>query len=312
VKIAFLFPGQGSQAVGMGADLAANIPVSSKIIEEASAEVGYKLDSLCFYGPLERLSQTDVTQPALFTVSVAALRAIEELGVVPDAVAGHSVGEYAALVAAGAIDFPSGLRLVSRRGLAMNRAASSVPGTMAAVLGLDGATVSAVCEEVTASGSGAVVAANFNGAGQVVISGTPAGVDAASILLKEKGARKVIALAVSGGFHSPLMKPAAEEMRVYLDGTGIVDAKIPVVANVTAEYETAADVIKENLAAQVDGPVRWEESMQRLLNDNFDTFIELGSGSVLSGLIKRISKDVRVFSVSDSAGVADAAAAVKS
>jgi [acyl-carrier-protein] S-malonyltransferase len=311
VKIAFLFPGQGSQSVGMGADLAANIPASLKVIEEASQQVGYKLDSLCFYGPAERLSQTDVTQPALFTVSVAALRALTEQGVTAEAAAGHSVGEYAALFAAGAIDFYAGLRLVSQRGLAMNRAALANPGAMAAVLGLEGSVVANICKEITSPDGEIVVPANFNGGGQVVISGTQSGVDAASVLLKTRGARKVIPLAVSGGFHSPLMKAAAEEMRGYLSSAVIANTNIPVVANVTADYESSTDEIKNNLAAQVDGSVRWEESMTRLLNDGFDFFIEIGSGTVLAGLLKRITKDVKVFSVFDAASVAAAVAVVK-
>jgi len=311
VKIAFLFPGQGSQAVGMGADLAANVPASLKIIEEANDQVGYKLDSFCFYGPADRLSQTEVTQPALFTISIAALKALQEQGVTAEAAAGHSVGEYAALVAAGAIDFSTGLRLVSRRGLAMKRAAAAAPGSMAAVLGLESNIVAEVCTEAVNAGAGTVSPANFNGGGQVVISGSPAAVEAASVLAKERGARKIIPLAVSGGFHSPLMAPAAEEVRAFLETTSVADAKIPVVANVTADYETEASEIKNNLAAQIEGTVRWEESILRLLNDDFDFFIELGSGSVLAGLLKRISKETRVCSVSDTAGLAAAVSAVK-
>jgi [acyl-carrier-protein] S-malonyltransferase len=174
---------------------------------------------------------------------------------------------------------------------------------MAAVIGLEAAIVTEVCQEAALSTGSVVVPANFNGAGQVVISGTSDAVTAAGDLAKAKGARKVIFLPVSGGFHSPLMKPAAEEMSVYFEDSGITDAKLPVVANVTAEYETDADVIRQNLAAQVAGAIRWEESMNRFLSDGFDFFIEIGSGSVLSSLIKRMSKDVRVYSVFDAAGV---------
>jgi [acyl-carrier-protein] S-malonyltransferase len=296
----------------MGADLAAKVPASFKVFEEANLNVGYKLDSLCFYGPAERLSQTDVTQPALFTVSVAALMALTDKGVTAEAAAGHSVGEYAALFAAGSIDFAEGLRLVNHRAFAMSRAASANPGAMAAIIGLDADVVSSICQEVASSGAGVVTAANFNGGGQVVVSGDSSGIEAASNLARERGARKVISLSVSGGFHSSLMKQAADEMRVYLDSSSVVDAKIPVVANSTANYETEALEIKNNLASQVDGPVRWEESMLRLLNDGFDCFIELGSGSVLSGLLKRISKDAQTFSVSDAASVEAVVNAVKS
>lgn len=311
MKIAFLFPGQGSQSVGMGADLAAHIPSSLKVFEEASLQIGYKLDSVCFYGPADKLSSTEITQPALFTVSAAALNALTEQGVTAEAAAGHSVGEYSALLAAGAIDFSTALRLVTQRGHAMNRAAMSHPGTMSAVLGLASDAVEDVCREVTETGIGLVVAANFNGAGQVVISGVPAAVEKAGAALKARGAKKVIPLAVSGSFHSPLMKTAAEEMKVYLEGAGVESAKIPVVANATADYETSASQIVDNLVAQVDGPVRWEQSIVRLLNDDFDTFVEVGSGSVLSSLVKRIAKNIQVFSVSDSAGVAAAAAALR-
>jgi [acyl-carrier-protein] S-malonyltransferase len=312
VKVAFLFPGQGSQVVGMGADLVAHVPVSKGIFDEASLQLGYKLDSLCFYGPPEKLSQTDITQPALFTVSIAALKALEEAGIHADASAGHSVGEYAALFAARVFDFPTGLRLVNQRGLAMSRMAASHPGAMAAVLGLTGEEMSSICSEATQQTGATVVPANFNGGGQVVISGESVAVELAAGLAKDRGAKRAIMLQVSGAFHSPLMKPAAQEMKVYLDGTVFRNAVLPVVANVTADFESEAEEIKTNLSAQIDGPVRWEESITRLLNDDYDAFIEIGSGTVLTGLMKRIASDARAYNVSDPAGVANVVSALRS
>ena len=296
----------------MGADLVAHYPAAASIFDDAGLQLGYKIDSVCFYGPIDKLAQTDLTQPALYTVSAAALKVLQEAGVTAEAAAGHSVGEYAALLSAGVFDFETGLRLVNSRGLAMSRAASATAGTMAAVLGLDGAVVAEICREATKDEYDFVVPANYNGAGQVVISGTAGAVEAASAAAKERGAKRVIPLSVSGGFHSPLMKNAAHEMKAYLDGTHLEDASIPVVANVTAAFEQNAGEIASNLVAQIDGPVRWEESVKRLLDQSFDFFIEIGSGSVLTGLMKRISKDVRAFSVSDRPSLEAVVAALKS
>jgi len=301
-KIAYIFPGQGSQAVGMGQNLCAHSPAALAAFDDADALVGMKLSTLCFYGPEESLRQTIHTQPALYVTSVAALRALQAAGAPPpQAVAGHSVGEYAALFAAGAFDFETGLRLVERRAQEMNRATLSHPGAMAAVLGLTGAQVAAACAEAEAVG--AVQPANFNGGGQVVISGSPEGVARASEIAKTNGARRVLPLAVSGAFHSPLMAPAVEAMTYALADAAILDAALPVVANLTAEYETRADDIRANLAAQIDHPVRWEESIERLVADGFDTFVEVGAGTVLAGLMKRIAPDTKVYSVGDTAGV---------
>ena len=303
-KIAYLFPGQGSQAVGMGQDLCTHSPAAQDVFDEADGIIGTKLSTLCFYGPEDALRQTIYTQPALFVTSVASLRALSEAGApLPEAAAGHSVGEYAALVCAGAMDFATGLHLVERRAQEMHRASLSAPGAMAAVLGLAGAQVSAICEQAEAGGAGSVQAANFNGGGQVVISGSPEGVAEASKLAKEGGAKRVIALPVSGAFHSKLMAPAVEAMTYALREAIVQSAVIPVVANVTADYERSADEIRRNLAAQINQPVRWEESIGRLVADGFDTFVEVGSGAVLAGLMKRIAPDARVFSAGDSAGV---------
>jgi len=303
-KIAYIFPGQGSQAVGMGQNLCTHSPAAQTVFDEADSLIGTKISTLCFYGPEEALRQTANTQPALYVVSVAAMRALQEAGAPPpQAVAGHSVGEYAALWAAGAVAFETGLHLVERRAQEMHRATLSHPGVMAAVLGLTGPQVAAACAEAEANGAGAVQPANFNGGGQVVISGSPEGVARASEIAKTNGAKRVVPLPVSGAFHSPLMAPAVEAMTYALQDAALRDTAVPVVANLTAEYETRADEIRVNLAAQIDHPVRWEESMGRLVGDGFDTFVEVGAGAVLAGLMKRIAPDVRVYSVGDSAAV---------
>ena len=303
-KIAYIFPGQGSQSVGMGQNLCTHSPAAQAVFDEADSLVGMKLSTLCFYGPEESLRQTIHTQPALFVMSVAVLRALQEAGAPPpEAVAGHSVGEYAALFAAGAFDFETGLRLVERRAQEMHRATLSRPGVMAAVLGLTGAQVAAACSEAETTGAGAVQPANFNGGGQVVISGSPEGVARASEIAKTNGARRVLPLAVSGAFHSPLMAPAVEAMAYVLAAAAILDVALPVVANLTAEYEQRADEIRTSLAAQIDHPVRWEESIERLVADGFDCFVEVGAGTVLAGLMKRIAPAVKTYSVGDTAGV---------
>ena len=303
-KIAYIFPGQGSQAVGMGQDLCTHSKAARTVFDEADEFIGTKISSVCFYGPEEALRQTIYTQPALYVTSVAVLRALQEAGApTPEAVAGHSVGEYAALLAAGAFAFETGLHLVERRAQEMHRATLSHPGTMAAVLGLDSALVSAACEEAEASGAGIVQAANFNGGGQVVISGSPEGVAKASEIAKTNGARRVMPLQVSGAFHSRLMAPAVEAMTYALNDAAISDTTIPVVANLTAEYETKAEEIRQNLAAQIDHPVCWEQSIGRLVADGFDLFVEVGTGTVLAGLMKRIAPSVGVYSVGDSAGI---------
>lgn len=303
-KIAYIFPGQGSQSVGMGQDLCAHSKAARTVFDEADMYIGTKLSSLCFYGPEESLRQTIYTQPALYVTSVAALKALQEAGAPgPSAVAGHSVGEYAALFAAGVFEFETGLHLVERRAQEMHRATLKAPGAMAAVLGLPGEQVAAACAEAEAGGAGLVQAANFNGGGQVVISGSPEGVARASEIAKTNGAKRVLPLNVSGAFHSRLMQPAVEAMTFALKDALLRPAAIPVIANLTADYETGGDEIKANLAAQIDHPVRWEETVGRLAADGYDTFVEVGSGTVLAGLMKRLAPEARVYSVGDSAGV---------
>jgi len=301
-KTAYIFPGQGSQAVGMGQNLCAHSQAARTLFEQADEYLGEKISTLCFYGPEDALKQTIHTQPALYVTSAAVLGVLRERGIPPpEAVAGHSVGEYAALYAAGVFDFETGLKLVSRRAQEMHRAALTQPGAMAAVLGLSAEQVVAVCAE--AESTGVVSAANFNGGGQVVISGSPDGVAKASELAKAAGAKRVLPLPVSGAFHSALMAPAVEAMEYALRDAAIRSATIPVVANLTADYEATPDEIRANLAAQINHPVRWEGTILRLVNNGFDEFVEIGPGMVLAGLMKRIAPTVKVLSIGDMAGV---------
>ncbi|MDX1934392.1 MAG: ACP S-malonyltransferase [Capsulimonadales bacterium] len=293
--IAFIFPGQGAQAVGMGRDLYERSAAARQAFDVISGACGYSVSGLCFDGPEELLKQTEYTQPALFATECAALAACREAGLTPMAVAGHSVGEYAALVAAGVLTSEAGARLVKARAAAMGHAAQAQSGTMAAILGLDADVVAELC----AATPGIVVPANDNCPGQVVISGETAAVEAVSVRLKERGAKRVMPLAVSGAFHSPLMQAAAESLANTLESTTVRAPEIPVVANVTADYEGTADEIRRNLAAQVAGPVRWTETIRRLTSDGYTTFIECGPGSVLAGLVKRIAPEAKTYSVGD-------------
>jgi [acyl-carrier-protein] S-malonyltransferase len=303
-KLAFVFPGQGAQSVGMGRDLYDNSPAARAVFDAVDSAAGFAVSDLCFHGPDEKLKETKNTQPALYAVSVAALAACKEAGLVPSAVAGHSVGEYAALHAAGALSVETGAKLVAARGEAMAIAATQYPGTMAAVLGLDPDAVIEACRETNLIG--VVVAANLNAPGQVVISGEVSAINAVSERLKAQGAKRVLPLAVSGAFHSPLMEWAVVQLRDVFADADISAPELPIVANVTADYETTADEIRANLSAQVAGPVRWIETIQRLTADGYTTFIECGSGTVLAGLIKRIAPDAVTYSVGDMAGLAKA------
>jgi len=310
MKIAFVFPGQGSQSVGMGSDLGANYPAASKLFEQANSLLGYSISSLCADGPIEELSLTKNTQPAIYTTSVATLTVLLDNGVTPDVVAGHSVGEYAAVVASGAMSWEVGLELVQQRARTMDWAANKSPGAMAAILGLDFETVGAICRDAEAAGHGIVDCANVNSDAQIVISGEKAAVDAASALAIERGAKRALPLAVSGGFHSRIMINAAEEMAPIINSAAITDARIPIVANVTSDYEQAAQEIKANLITQIDHSVLWDQSIKRMIADGVNTFVEVGSGKVLAGLLKRVSSEIKIYTTGDIASLQDTIAAL--
>lgn len=281
-KIAFVFPGQGAQAVGMGKDAYDAFDRSRAIFEQADEALGFSLSQIIFEGPEDTLKQTANTQPALLTVSVSLLEALEGRGLKPDFVAGHSLGEYSALVAAGVLSFEDAVRTVRARGQFMEQAVPSGQGAMAAVLGAERDTLAALCAAITAEGS-AVELANVNCPGQIVVSGTAAGVDAVVQRGKEEaGAKRVIPLEVSGPFHSSLMKPAAVNLQATLADIAMKDANVPIVANVTANAVTSADEIRGLLVEQVCSPVLWEDSVRYLVEQGVDTFVEIGSGTVLA------------------------------
>lgn len=295
-KIAFVFPGQGAQAVGMGKDLFEANQAAKHVFERADRVIGGGLVELIFNGPEEMLKRTYHTQPALLTVSTAFLEAFRESGISPDYVAGHSLGEYSALVAAGAIEFEDALRTVRSRGQFMEEAVPDGQGAMAAVLGAEREALAELCRIVTKE-AGTVEMANINCPGQIVVSGSKEGVQAVVDRGKEAGAKRVIPLEVSGPFHSSLMNPAAGRMLKVISGLQVKRPAVPVIANVTAKPCEDTDEIKQLLVEQVVSPVLWEDSVQWLLGQGVRTFIELGSGTVLAGLIKKIDRTVEVVSI---------------
>jgi len=303
MSVALLFSPQGSQAVGMGRDLAEASPAARAIFDEADATVGWSVSSTCWDGPDERLSDTRQTQPCLLAASVAGLRALEERSSRSvSMVAGHSVGEYAALVAAGVLDFAAALRLVSRRAQLM--ATADADGGMAAVIGLAREEVQRVVDSVGRPTE--LVVANDNAPGQVVISGRRETLALAEEAMRTAGARRVISLPVSGAFHSPLMAGVAEELADAFESESWSDARVPVVSNVTAEPLTDADRLRALLAEQVRSPVEWVRSVERMVDDGVDTMIELGSGAALVGMVKRIAPAVSSVAVTDRASLAAA------
>jgi [acyl-carrier-protein] S-malonyltransferase len=295
-KIAFVFPGQGSQAVGMGQDVYLSYPESKQVFQSADEALGFLLSELIFQGPEEELRKTYHTQPALLTTSMALYEAFKIKGVQADYVAGHSLGEYSALVAAGALSFEDAVRIVRLRGQFMEKAVPGGQGAMAAVLGAERAALAQLCARISEE-VGSVEMANINSPGQIVVSGTKEGVQAVVEKGKEIGAKRVIPLEVSGPFHSSLMKPAASQLADELQKITILTPNIPVVANVTALPVEAPDRIRELLVEQVYSPVLWEDTVLWLISQGVDTFIEIGSGSVLTGLVKKIDKTVRVVAI---------------
>lgn len=285
---AFVFPGQGAQFVGMGKDLYENNPVAKEMFDKANEILGFNITDLMFNGTDEDLRQTKVTQPAIFLHSVILAKTMGD-DFNPDMVAGHSLGEFSALVAAGALSFEDGLRLVSARAQAMQKACEKTPSTMAAVLALPDAKVEELCASVT---EGVVVPANYNCPGQIVISGSIEGVDAACAKMLEAGAKRALKLKVGGAFHSPLMEPARAELADAIAHTDFHDPKCPVYQNVNAEPQTDPETIKKNLIAQLTAPVRWTQTIQNMIAAGADTFVEVGPGAVLQGLVKKISSEV--------------------
>lgn len=286
---AFVFPGQGAQFVGMGKDLYENNPVAKEMFDKANEILGFNITDLMFNGTDEDLRQTKVTQPAIFLHSVILAKTMGD-DFNPDMVAGHSLGEFSALVAAGALSFEDGLRLVSARAQAMQKACEKTPSTMAAVLALPDAKVEELCASVT---EGVVVPANYNCPGQIVISGSIEGVDAACAKMLEAGAKRALKLKVGGAFHSPLMEPARAELADAIAHTDFHAPKCPVYQNVNAEPQTDPETIKKNLIAQLTAPVRWTQTVQNMMiAAGADTFVEVGPGAVLQGLVKKISSEV--------------------
>ena len=305
--IAFLFPGQGAQKVGMGRSLAERVALCRETFREADDALGEPLSTLCFEGPEERLLLTENTQPAILATSVAAWRALAAEGVTPAFVAGHSLGEYTAHVAARTLSFADALRTVRRRGRYMQEAVPVGEGAMAAILGLDEEGAAAACREAQAAMSGRVVTpANLNAPGQVVIAGHADAVARAGELAKARGAKRVIALNVSAPFHCPLMKPAEERLAPELRALAAQDPAIPVVANVDAQPKRRAEDAIDALVRQVSAPVRWEDVVRRMIAEGVSLFVELGPGTVLAGLVRKIDRSVTVMSIEDADGLASA------
>ena len=290
---AYVFPGQGSQFPGMGKDLYENNSEAKAMFDKANEILGFDIADIMFNGTEEDLKQTKVTQPAVFLYSVALAKSMGD-EFKPDMTAGHSLGEFSALVAAEALSFEEGLKLVAARASAMQKACEMTPSTMAAVLKLSDEVVEEICAEVK---DGVVVAANYNCPGQVVISGEEAAIDTACQKLLEAGAKRALKLKVGGAFHSPLMEPAREELAAAIEKAEFKTPKCPIYQNVTAQAETNPDIIKENLVAQLTAPVRWTQSVMNMINDGATSFTEVGPGNVLQGLVSKINNTVEVSGV---------------
>lgn len=300
-KLAFLFPGQASQYSGMGRDLAANFPESRAVFEEADNTLGFAISKLCFEGSDDDLKLTENTQPAILTVSVAAYRALESRGITPDFVAGHSLGEYSALVAAGALDFASAVKLVRQRGRYMQEAVPAGEGAMAAILGLSPADVAEVCKK--SAGHEVVSPANLNSPEQTVIAGNAGAVKRAVEIASQSGAKRAVILAVSAPFHCALLTPAQQQLELDLRKAAFGPLRFPLLTNVDAEAVTSGEEAREALIRQVTVPVRWHESVREMIDLGANIFVEVGPGKVLSGLLRQIDRSVRCLNVEDSASL---------
>jgi [acyl-carrier-protein] S-malonyltransferase len=303
IKTAFLFPGQGSQSVGMGRDLAQAFPIARQTFEEANDALGFDLAKLCFSGPEEQLRLTEFTQPAIFTVSVAALRVLTAAGASAEYFAGHSLGEYSANVAAGALDFAAAARTVRRRGQLMQEAVPAGQGAMAAILGMPLEAITAVCQDSSRDIGAPVEPANMNTPEQTVISGATAAVERAIGLAKERGARRAVLLHVSAPFHCSLMQPAQDALAPVLEDLPFLAARVPVVVNVDAALVNDAKGLRDALVRQVTGAVRWTQSMQLLIAEGVTSFVEVGPGKVLSGLLRQIDRSQKCAHAEDPASI---------
>lgn len=304
-KIAFIFAGQGSQDIGMGKDLSEHNEKSRSVFAAADRALGFPLSVLCFEGPKEELDKTENTQPAVLTVSVAALKALEEYGIKPDMCAGLSLGEYTALVCSGVIDFPEAVKLVQKRGRYMQEAVPQGRGGMAAILGLDNAAVEEACR--LASTTGIVQVANYNCPGQAVIAGERQALEEAVGRAGELGARKAILLDVSGPFHTELLRPAAEKLDLELSDIRFHELQIPVLSNVTADFIRDEAEARRLLPQQVIKPVLWEMTVRKMISEGVDTFVEIGPGNALRGFVKRIDRKARLLNIEDSTSLKETA-----
>ena len=297
MKIAFIFPGQGSQYVGMAKEFIENFAESKEVFDLASGILGYDLAQLCMHGPAEKLNMTENTQPAILAASIAVLRPLERRGLSAEAAAGHSLGEYTAITAAGGFALNDAIALVQKRGRYMQEAVPEGAGLMAAILGMDRAAVEKTC--LDAAKNGIVAPANYNSPGQIVIAGEKIAVEKAMELAKTAGARKVVPLMVSVPSHCPMMKQAGDRLAQELDKVAINELRIPIVNNADAKFIRTAAELKPSLVRQISSPLYWEDSINRMAAEGFDTFVEIGPGKVLSGLVKRIAKDAKVLNVED-------------